>query len=244
MKNFKDLIREIKVGEKKELKSKQRGLSFQFKADNADRELLEKKNKIKKINEVLKYRDPILETMSYEMWAKIEQNQVIVELDLEQAKMLYEADMFRAQKVQTSAKAKVGGRSGRSGRSGSGSGSGGGGGFGRRRRKTTVAKETGPPHAGEIVEDETSSGSPHSITLTKTISNPTSAAAVYLRLPAASAAVAYQDYVVKDGKGDAATNNITITSAGGTIDGSTSYVISTNYGTVHFITDGTEWFLY
>lgn len=243
MKNFKDLIREIKVGEKKELKSKQRGLSFQFKADNADRELLEKKNKIKKINEVLKYRDPILETMSYEMWAKIEQNQVIVELDLEQAKMLYEADMFRAQKVQTSAKAKVGGRSGRSGRSGSGSGSGGGGGFGRRR-KTTVAKETGPPHAGEIVTAATTSGSPHSITLAKTISNPTSAAAVYLRLPAVSAAVAYQDYVVKDGKGDAATNNITITSAGGTIDGSTSYVISTNYGTVHFITDGTEWFLY
>jgi len=234
MKNFKDLIREIKVGEKKELKSKQRGLSFQFKADNADRELLEKKNKIKKINEVLKYRDPILETMSYEMWAKIEQNQVIVELDLEQAKMLYEADMFRAQKVQTSAKA-------RAGRSGSGSGSGGG--FGRRR-KTTVAKETGPPHAGEIVEDPTSSGSPHPITLTKTISNPSVAAAVYLQLPAASAAVAYQDYVVKDGKGDTATNNITITSAGGTIDGSTSYVISTNYGTVHFITDGTEWFLY
>ena len=234
MKNFKDLIREIKVGEKKELKSKQRGLSFQFKADNADRELLEKKNKIKKINEVLKYRDPILETMSYEMWAKIEQNQVIVELDLEQARMLYETDMFRAQKVQTSAKA-------RAGRSGSGSGSGGG--FGRRR-KTTVAAETGPPHAGEIVTAATTSGSPHSITLTKTISNPTSAAAVYLRLPAASAAVAYQDYVVKDGKGDAATNNITITSAGGTIDGSTSYVISTNYGTVHFITDGTEWFLY
>jgi len=236
MKNFKDLIREIKVGEKKELKSKQRGLSFQFKADNADRELLEKKNKIKKINEVLKYRDPILETMSYEMWAKIEQNQVIVELDLEQARMLYETDMFRAQKVQTSAKAKVGGRSG--------SGSGGGGGFGRRRRKTTVAKETGPPHAGEIVEDETSSENPHPITLTKTISNPTSAAAVYLRLPAASAAVAYQDYVVKDGKGDAATNNIIITSTAGTIDGTTSYTISTNYGTVHFITDGTEWFLY
>ena len=122
MKNFKDLIREIKVSEKRELKNKQRGLSFQFRTDNADRELLEKKNKIKKINEVLKFRDPILETMSYEAWAKIEQNQVIVELDLEQARMLYETDMFRAQKVQTSAKA-------RAGRSGSGSGAGGG--FGR-----------------------------------------------------------------------------------------------------------------
>jgi len=240
MKNFKDLIREIKVSDKKELKNKQRGLSFQVKADNADRELLEKKNKIKKINEVLKYRDPILETMSYEKWSKIEQNQVIVELDLEQAKMLYEADMFRASRVQSSAKARAG-RSGRSGRSGSGSGSGGG--FGRKR-KTTVAKETGPPHAGEIVTAETTSGSPHSITLTKTISNPTSAAAVYLRLPAVSAAVAYQDYVVKDGKGDAATNNIIITSTAGTIDGTTSYTISTNYGTVHFITDGIEWFLY
>ena len=233
MKNFKDLIREIKVSEKRELKNKQRGLSFQFRTDNADRELLEKKNKIKKINEVLKFRDPILETMSYEAWAKIEQNQVIVELDLEQARMLYETDMFRAQKVQTSAKA-------RAGRSGSGSGAGGG--FGRRRK--VVAEETGPPHAGEIVIAATTSGSPHSIILTKTISNPSVAAAVYLRLPAVSAAVAYQDYVVKDGKGDAATNNITITSTAGTIDGSTSYVISTNYGTVHFITDGIEWFLY
>jgi hypothetical protein len=238
MKNFKNLLRELKVADKKELKSKQRGLSFQVKADNADRELLEKKNKIKKINEVLKYRDPILETMSYEKWSKIEQNQVIVELDLEQAKMLYEADMFRASRVQSSAKARAG-RSGRSGRSGSGRA---GGGFGRKRK--AAAKETGPPHAGEIVTAETTSGSPHSITLTKTISNPTSAAAVYLQLPAVSAATAYYDYVVKDGKGDAATNNITITSAGGTIDGSTSYVISTNYGTVHFITDGTEWFLY
>jgi hypothetical protein len=237
MKNFKNLLRELKVADKKELKSKQRGLSFQFKTDNADRELLEKKNKIKKINEVLKYRDPILETMSYDTWAKIEQNQAIIELDLEQARMLYEADMFRAQKVQTSAKAKVGGRSGRSG-----SGAGGGGGFGRRRK--TVAKETGPPHAGEIVTAPTLPWGQHSITLTKTISNPSAASGVYLLLPAVSAAVAYQDYVVKDGKGDAAINNITITSAGGTIDGSTSYVVSTNYGTVHFITDGIEWFLY
>lgn len=239
MKNFKDLIREIKVGEKKELKSKQRGLSFQFKTDNVDQELLEKKNKIKKINEVLKYRDPILETMSYEKWSKIEQNQVIVELDLEQSKMLYEEDMFRASRVQSSAKARAG-RSGRSGRAGSGSGSGGG--FGRKRK--AAAKETGPPHAGEIVTAETTSGSPHPITLTKTISNPSVAAAVYLQLPAASAATAYYDYVVKDAKGDAGTNNITITTAGGTIDGSASYVISANYGTVHFITDGTEWFLY
>ena len=233
MKNFKDLIREIKVSDKKELKNKQRRLSFQFKTDNADRELLEKKNKIKKINEVLKFRDPILETMSYAAWAKIEQNQAIIELDLEQAKMLYEADMFRAQKVQTSAKA----RAGRSGRSGSGAG-----GFGRKRKAT--AKETGPPHAGEIVEDSTSSGSPHPITLTKTISNPTVSAAVYLQLPAASAATAYYDYIVKDGKGIGGTHSITITTAGGTIDGSTSYVISSNYGTIHFITDGTEWFIY
>ena len=237
MKNFKNLLRELKVADKKELKNKQRGLSFQVKADNADRELLEKKNKIKKINEVLKYRDPILETMSYEKWSKIEQNQVIVELDLEQSKMLYEEDMFRASRVQSSAKARAG-RSGRSGRAGSGSG----GGFGRRRK--AVAKETGPPHTGEIVTAETTSGSPHSITLTKTISNPSVAAAVYLQLPAASAATAYYDYVVKDAKGDAATNNITITSAGGTIDGSASHIISANYGTVHFITDGTEWFLY
>lgn len=45
--------------------------------------------------------------------------------------------------------------------------------------------------------------------------------------------------VIKDGKGDAATNPITI--GGGTIDGTYSYVISANRGSVTLVYDGTEW---
>lgn len=38
--------------------------------------------------------------------------------------------------------------------------------------------------------------------------------------------------LIKDGKGDAGTNNITITPASGTIDGAATQVINTNYGAV------------
>ncbi len=51
----------------------------------------------------------------------------------------------------------------------------------------------------------------------------------------------WQLYCVKDGKGDAATNNITITPAAGTVDGGANYVISENYGVAVFLYNGTEW---
>ena len=47
--------------------------------------------------------------------------------------------------------------------------------------------------------------------------------------------------IVKDGKGDAASNNITIT--GGIIDGGVKYIITTNHGVARLIFDGTEWVL-
>jgi len=46
---------------------------------------------------------------------------------------------------------------------------------------------------------------------------------------------------VKDGKGDAATNNITITPTSGLIDGASTYVINTAYGAVRLVFDGTNW---
>lgn len=50
------------------------------------------------------------------------------------------------------------------------------------------------------------------------------------------------EIIVKDGKGDANSNNITITPGDSkTIDGATPYVISTNYGQVRLIYNGTEW---
>lgn len=48
-------------------------------------------------------------------------------------------------------------------------------------------------------------------------------------------------FVVKDGKGDAAANNITLTPASGTIDGAATRVISANYGVVTLVDNGTEW---
>ena len=97
---------------------------------------------------------------------------------------------------------------------------------------------------GETVSAATTSGAgAHSITKNKTISNPSSAAAVFLQLPAATSLKEFSDYVVKDGKGDAGVNPITITSAGGSIDGATSIVINSNYGALVFASDGTDWYL-
>lgn len=48
--------------------------------------------------------------------------------------------------------------------------------------------------------------------------------------------------VVKDGSGAAATNNITVNSSSGNIDGSASYVMNINYQGVYFYSDGANWF--
>ncbi len=47
--------------------------------------------------------------------------------------------------------------------------------------------------------------------------------------------------IIKDGKGDANANNITVQGNGKNIDGSSSAVISTNYGVVRYIYNGTQW---
>lgn len=50
------------------------------------------------------------------------------------------------------------------------------------------------------------------------------------------------EFIVKDGKGDAETNNITITVSGsGTMDGDTSQVINIDYEAYRFIYNGTEY---
>lgn len=50
-----------------------------------------------------------------------------------------------------------------------------------------------------------------------------------------------QTYTIKDNVGTAATFNITITPSGKNIDGSASYVINTNYGSVDIVYNGTQW---
>lgn len=71
------------------------------------------------------------------------------------------------------------------------------------------------------------------------VTNMASASAVTVNLPASP--TAGQELVIKDGKGDAATNNVTITPAAGNIDGAATLVLSTNYGRAKLIYNGTEW---
>jgi hypothetical protein len=67
-------------------------------------------------------------------------------------------------------------------------------------------------------------------------------AATTVNLPA-SPATGLQ-YVIKDCKGDAATNNITITPAAGNIDNTSTYVISTNLASVAVVYDGSAWWVF
>lgn len=48
-------------------------------------------------------------------------------------------------------------------------------------------------------------------------------------------------FTIKDGKGDAATNNITVTPAAGNIDGAGTFVMNNNYQSVSLVYNGTEW---
>ena len=68
--------------------------------------------------------------------------------------------------------------------------------------------------------------------------NKTVGAATTVNLPAG---VLGQTFVIKDGKGDAAANNITLTPAAGTIDGAATYVMNTNYQSTTLIYNGASW---
>lgn len=71
------------------------------------------------------------------------------------------------------------------------------------------------------------------------ITNLAAPGAVAVNLP--SLVLSGLTYVIKDGKGDAATNNITITPNSGTIDGAATKVINTNNGSVRLVHDGANW---
>lgn len=71
------------------------------------------------------------------------------------------------------------------------------------------------------------------------IVNKTVGAATTVNLPASP--VTGTRFTVKDGKGDAAANNITVTPAAGTIDGAATNVINANYGVRGYLYNGTEW---
>lgn len=64
--------------------------------------------------------------------------------------------------------------------------------------------------------------------------------AVNVTLPAQ---VSGRSVTIKDKSGAAASNNITVTPASGTIDGSSTKLINTNYGSLTLVSDGTNWFI-
>ena len=69
--------------------------------------------------------------------------------------------------------------------------------------------------------------------------NKTAGSATTVNLPASP--TTGRTLVIKDDKGDAATNNITVTPAAGNIDNAASYVIRTNRGSIITTYDGTQW---
>lgn len=66
-------------------------------------------------------------------------------------------------------------------------------------------------------------------------------AATAVTLPAPGAAGGKRAVWVIDKLGDAATNNITVTPASGTINGAANHVISENFGGQLYLDNGTEW---
>lgn len=76
--------------------------------------------------------------------------------------------------------------------------------------------------------------SDQSISVDKTVG--AASAVALISSPAAGRAVK-----IKDGKGDANSNNITITPAAGNIDGAGTYVINVAYGGVLLQYDGVKW---
>ena len=81
---------------------------------------------------------------------------------------------------------------------------------------------------------------PYTATAASNIIGVTHAGAAAVTLPANTAG---RVVTVKDEQGNAGTQNITVTPASGTIDGSANYVINTNYGSITVYCNGTNWFI-
>jgi len=69
--------------------------------------------------------------------------------------------------------------------------------------------------------------------------NKTSGSPTQVNLPVSP--IFGQEILIKDGAGDAETNNITVSVSGNTIDGFPSIVMSRNYQSFDFLYNGTEW---
>lgn len=90
------------------------------------------------------------------------------------------------------------------------------------------------------VSVKTSSGN-YDVTSTDSVVviNKASGAATQVNFPASPSTGRY--IIIKDGKADSATNNITVSGNGKNIDGSSTNVISTNSASRHYVYNGTQW---
>ena len=110
-------------------------------------------------------------------------------------------------------------------------------------RKGTTAQAKTFANSGPVVQSirvVTASGDVTSLSTDGVIFvNKTVGAATVVNLYASPSSGATM--VIKDGKGDAGTNNITLTPNAGNIDGSSTFVIGTNYQSATIVYNGTQW---
>lgn len=92
---------------------------------------------------------------------------------------------------------------------------------------------------GQLVNVTTPGGYPYTTLTSDYVILVDSSAARGISLIASP--VTGQTYRIKDNVGSATANNITITPAAGNIDGAATLVISTNYGAVDLVYNGTQW---
>jgi len=113
---------------------------------------------------------------------------------------------------------------------------------------TTIPTTTAPTisngvYSGSIVESGRVISAAGAVTVVSTdnmiIINKTVGAPTAVNLHASPAT--WHTLVIKDDKGDAATNNITITPNAGNIDGAGNFVMSISYGSAKIVYNGTQW---
>lgn len=104
---------------------------------------------------------------------------------------------------------------------------------------TLVALSTVPPASSALLPQIVTSGSALTMAGTLMLVNKTVGSATAVTLSPGS--LPWVIYAIKDKKGDAATNNITVSPPSGLIDGSSSFLINVNFMSVSFVFDGSNW---
>jgi hypothetical protein len=97
--------------------------------------------------------------------------------------------------------------------------------------------------SGQLIEQYTQTATSYQVLNTDAIIGVSSTAAPRTITMPNTGLITGQRWTVKDESGGAQTNNITISGNGKNIDGSATYVINTNYGSVDIYYNGTQFFI-